>query len=346
MEWAQVLVLAGVQGLTEFLPISSSAHLILVPVLTGWPDQGLAFDVAVHVGSLAAVLVYFANDFAAMLRDGLRRRLGSGEHGRLGWLVVVASIPVAAAGLALDSAVSHALRDPLVIALATIGFALVLLFAERAGAKGPADRVPRNPRCNPDRLRPGHCAHSRHVARRNHDDRRPARRSHSDRLGPILLSSGGAGDPDGRRLQGAAARCRARRTHGGPRSPPARCSPRSAPTRASTPFCDWSIGSASRLSSPTGWCSVPCCSGCSSDAAPGRIPGIVGRCDVQAEGRPVTAASLGAQSRCAEARRRSSTALRSLPPRYPGTTLSTLRGAIPSRSRSLVEQTLSTVAER
>jgi len=135
MEWLQVLVLAGIQGLTEFLPISSSAHLILVPVLTGWPDQGLAFDVAVHVGSLAAVLVYFANAFAAMLRDGLRRPLGSGGHARLGWLVVVASIPVAAAGLALDSAVSHALRDPLVIALATIGFALVLLFAERAGAK-------------------------------------------------------------------------------------------------------------------------------------------------------------------------------------------------------------------
>ena len=135
MEWVQVLVLAGVQGLTEFLPISSSAHLILVPVLTGWPDQGLAFDVAVHVGSLAAVLAYFGNEFIAMLRDGLHRPRGASGHARLGWLVVVASVPVAVAGFALDSAASHALRNPLVIALATIGFALVLLFAERTGAR-------------------------------------------------------------------------------------------------------------------------------------------------------------------------------------------------------------------
>ena len=135
MEWLQVLVLAGVQGLTEFLPISSSAHLVLVPVLTGWPDQGLAFDVAVHVGSLVAVLLYFRNDFGAMLREGIGRPHGSGRHARLGWLVVVASVPVAIAGFALDAAVSDALRDPLVIAVATIGFGLLLLVAERAGAK-------------------------------------------------------------------------------------------------------------------------------------------------------------------------------------------------------------------
>ena len=135
MEWFQLLVLAGIQGLTEFLPISSSAHLILVPVLTGWPDQGLAFDVAVHVGSLAAVLAYFRRDFAAILREGLRRSPESHGQARLGWLVVVASIPVAVAGLAVDATVSDMLRDPLVIAAATIGFGLLLLVAERAGAK-------------------------------------------------------------------------------------------------------------------------------------------------------------------------------------------------------------------
>ena len=135
MEWLQVLVLAAVQGLTEFLPVSSSAHLVLVPVLTGWPDQGLAFDVAVHVGSLAAVLVYFREDFLSMLRDGLRRPRGAGGRARLGWLVLIATVPVGAAGLAVDANLAESLRDPLVIAVATIGFGLALLFAERAGAK-------------------------------------------------------------------------------------------------------------------------------------------------------------------------------------------------------------------
>ena len=135
MEPIQVLVLACIQGLTEFLPISSSAHLILVPVLTGWPDQGLAFDVAVHVGSLTAVLIYFRRDFAAMLREGLRRPAGAGGRTRLGWLVVVASVPVGVAGLAADAGLSESLRDPLVIAAATAGFGLLLLVAEKVGAK-------------------------------------------------------------------------------------------------------------------------------------------------------------------------------------------------------------------
>lgn len=135
MEWLQVLVLASVQGLTEFLPVSSSAHLVLVPVLTGWPDQGLAFDVAVHVGSLAAVLVYFRRDFTSMLHDGFRRPRDAGGHGRLGWLVVIATVPVAVAGLAVDASLSESLRDPLVIAVATIGFGLLLLVAEGSGAK-------------------------------------------------------------------------------------------------------------------------------------------------------------------------------------------------------------------
>ena len=133
--WLQVLVLAAVQGLTEFLPISSSAHLILVPVLTDWPDQGLAFDVAVHVGSLAAVLIYFRRDFAGMLHEGLRRPLAAGGPARIGWMVVVASIPVGVAGLAVDAGISRSLREPLVIAAATIGFGLLLLAADRAGSK-------------------------------------------------------------------------------------------------------------------------------------------------------------------------------------------------------------------
>jgi len=135
MEWLQVLVLAVVQGLTEFLPVSSSAHLVLVPVLTGWPDQGLAFDVAVHVGSLAAVLVYFRRDFLSMLRDGWRGPREPGGRVRLGWLVAIATVPVGAVGLAVDANLAESLRDPLVIAVATIGFGLALLLAAGAGAK-------------------------------------------------------------------------------------------------------------------------------------------------------------------------------------------------------------------
>lgn len=68
MDWLQIVVLSLVQGITEFLPISSSAHLILVPTLTGWKDQGLAVDVAMHVGTLMAVIVYFRRDVVAMTR--------------------------------------------------------------------------------------------------------------------------------------------------------------------------------------------------------------------------------------------------------------------------------------
>ena len=71
MDWLQVVILAVLQGFTEFLPISSSAHLILLPLLVDWPDQGLAFDIAVHVGTLLAVLVYFRRDLSRMFRDWL-----------------------------------------------------------------------------------------------------------------------------------------------------------------------------------------------------------------------------------------------------------------------------------
>lgn len=89
VEWIQVIVLAVVQGITEFLPISSSAHLILVPRLTGWPDQGLGFDLAVHLGTLAAVVLYFRAELRAMARDWersvvQRRRVGESH---LAWAV-------------------------------------------------------------------------------------------------------------------------------------------------------------------------------------------------------------------------------------------------------------------
>lgn len=139
MTLIHVITLALLQGLTEFLPISSSAHLLLVPVLTDWPDQGLAFDVAVHVGTLAAVVFYFRRDLLVMVRDW-GRSIGSGRRvgdSNLAWGVLWGTVPVGLAGLAFQDVIEHALREPrtatAVIAATTIGFGLLLGWADRRG---------------------------------------------------------------------------------------------------------------------------------------------------------------------------------------------------------------------
>ncbi|MFP3874777.1 MAG: undecaprenyl-diphosphate phosphatase, partial [Thiohalophilus sp.] len=133
----QIIILAIVQGITEFLPISSSAHLILVPQLSDWPDQGLAFDVAVHVGTLSAVVWYFRCEVITMARDwgcSCVQRQQTGES-RLAWAVILGSIPVAVFGLLLHDLVDTTLRSPLVIAWATIGFGLLLWLADVIGRR-------------------------------------------------------------------------------------------------------------------------------------------------------------------------------------------------------------------
>lgn len=137
MPLIHIIILAVVQGLTEFLPISSSAHLILVPRFSDWPDQGLAFDVAVHVGTLSAVIWYFRHELINMTRDWGRsclRRHQTGDS-RLAWAVILGSIPVAVAGLLFHDLVDTALRSPLVIAWATIGFGLLLWLADVVGRR-------------------------------------------------------------------------------------------------------------------------------------------------------------------------------------------------------------------
>lgn len=137
MTLLQILVLASIQGLTEFLPISSSAHLILVPVLSDWPDQGLAFDVAVHVGTLGAVMFYFRHDIV-QLASAWSLSLLKQQHSaqsRLAWGVIVASIPLALGGLLLHDWVDTVFRSPLVIAGATIGFGILLGVADMVGRR-------------------------------------------------------------------------------------------------------------------------------------------------------------------------------------------------------------------
>ncbi|CAM5435693.1 undecaprenyl-diphosphate phosphatase [Thauera mechernichensis] len=137
MDFIQIVILAILQGLTEFLPISSSAHLILFPRLAGWDDQGLAFDVAVHLGTLVAVVWYFRDEITAMTKDwaaSLVRRQRVGDS-RLAWAVILGTIPVGLAGLLFKGFIEQALRSPLVIAWTTIGFGLLLWVADLHGRK-------------------------------------------------------------------------------------------------------------------------------------------------------------------------------------------------------------------
>lgn len=132
MDLIQIILLAVLQGLTEFLPISSSAHLILLPIISGWQDQGLAFDVAVHLGTLSAVVWYFRFDLITMTQDwflSLQQRQRVGDS-RLMWAVLLGTIPVGLAGLLFKDVIETSLRSPLVIAWATIGFGLLLWWAD------------------------------------------------------------------------------------------------------------------------------------------------------------------------------------------------------------------------
>lgn len=132
MDLAQAVILALIQGVTEFLPISSSGHLILVPELLGWPDQGLGFDIAVHLGTLAAVIVYFRRDLIGMAAAAAAAQPRRPEF-RLAVCIVVASIPLGAAGLLFADQVEGVLRSPSVIAASTAGFGILLWLADRLG---------------------------------------------------------------------------------------------------------------------------------------------------------------------------------------------------------------------
>jgi len=129
-----IVVLALVQGITEFLPVSSSGHLALVPIFTTWPDQGLMMDVAVHVGTLIAVLLYFWRD-VFMMAFGLWRFLrGRKDPGaKLAGYIVLATIPVVIVGYYLNKQYPDALRSITVIGWATLGFGVLLFLTDRFG---------------------------------------------------------------------------------------------------------------------------------------------------------------------------------------------------------------------
>jgi undecaprenyl-diphosphatase len=137
METIQVIVLAIVQGITEFLPISSSGHLILVPRFFDWPDQGLAFDAAIHIGTLAAIVLYFRVQLmhmaSAWLRSLTRRELTA--DARLGWAVLWGTIPVGLAGLAFSDYIETHFRSPMLVASTLALFGIVLWLADKLGRR-------------------------------------------------------------------------------------------------------------------------------------------------------------------------------------------------------------------
>ena len=148
MPTLHAIILGIVQGLSEFLPISSSGHLLLVPDLLGWNDFGgndsleKSFDVALHLGTLIAALWYFRHDLLVYLRAALhsiRVRAVDTTDARLAWLLLLSAIPGAIAGAAFESTIEDHLGDPILIGVNSIVFALLLLWADQAASKLEVD---------------------------------------------------------------------------------------------------------------------------------------------------------------------------------------------------------------
>jgi undecaprenyl-diphosphatase len=143
MTWLQAIVLGAVQGLSEFLPISSSGHLIVVPWLLGWPEHSLAFDLALHLGTLIAVVAAYGDDWArligATLRGAMRGRPFSEPEGRLLLLLVLASIPAAIAGLLLEKWAESVFRSPALVAFDMVVMGAILLAADRRASASSKD---------------------------------------------------------------------------------------------------------------------------------------------------------------------------------------------------------------
>jgi undecaprenyl-diphosphatase len=145
MEIVTAAVLGVIQGLTEFLPISSSAHLILVPWIAGWKPEGLFFDVSLHVGTAVAILAFFWTDWIDLAREvwqGLLdgKPLGNQQR-RLAWFLAVGTLPAMAVGLTLEKTVEEKLRSPLVTVFTLVAFGILLFVAERLSRMDrPIDR--------------------------------------------------------------------------------------------------------------------------------------------------------------------------------------------------------------
>ena len=133
MTTGQAIILGLFQGLGEFLPISSSAHLVLIPWLFHWEDPGLTFDIALHIGTLIAVIIYFWKDWLRLVTQGFTAP--GTTDGRLFWYLIIATVPGAIVGYALEQKAETIFRTPLLIAIALIVMGAILFWAERKSSK-------------------------------------------------------------------------------------------------------------------------------------------------------------------------------------------------------------------
>jgi len=139
MSLLEAIVLGIVQGLTEFLPVSSTAHLRIVPAFVGWPDPGAAFTAVTQLGTMAAVLVYFREDLVRIARAWLASlrapRARRSLDARLGWYIVLGTVPISVFGLAFEDSIETGARSLYLISGTLIGLGLVLLLAEKVGTR-------------------------------------------------------------------------------------------------------------------------------------------------------------------------------------------------------------------
>ena len=144
MSWFEATVLGIVQGLTEFLPISSTGHLRIVPAFAGWEDPGAAFTAIIQLGTTLAVLIYFRDDLLRVARAWLRSLRDPSVRGdvdaRMGWYLIVATIPISLFGFLFDDQIETGARDLYLIGAVLIVFSFVLLAAERFGRKERGER--------------------------------------------------------------------------------------------------------------------------------------------------------------------------------------------------------------
>lgn len=139
MGWFEALVLGLVQGLTEFLPISSSAHLRITSALAGWDDPGAAFTAVTQIGTELALICYFSKDIYGIVRSWalslIKSEYRSTPEARLGWLIIIGTIPIAVLGFLLQDLIEHRFRDLRITAIALIAFGLLLWLAEKVGRR-------------------------------------------------------------------------------------------------------------------------------------------------------------------------------------------------------------------
>ena len=139
MDLIQSIVLGAIQGITEFFPISSTAHLVLLPWFFGWKDKGLTFDVALHIGSLIAIIFYFWQDWVLIISEFLKsvaqRSFEGRPSGRVGMFVIIATVPGALSGFFFEKDAAGLLRNPLMIAFMISAFGLLLYIADRTSRR-------------------------------------------------------------------------------------------------------------------------------------------------------------------------------------------------------------------